>query len=211
MAEGMQSAILEKEKKRYRFLLSLYELVEENNGDWISRPDIIKRSGLDPRDAREAEDYLQGEGLLDVKTMGPDGSIELTHQGMVEVEQSIKNPDRSTSHFQYPAIHQVTQHFHSAVGAVQTGNQNIANVNQTVGANTSEIIDLLRQARESFHQLPPTERQEATELADLIEGEVVSESPSPTKLKSYGRSLLPLAEKVTTALVIEGIKLFLGL
>jgi hypothetical protein len=108
-------------------------------------------------------------------------------------------------------IQQVTQHFHSAVGAVQTGNGNTANVSQRIGQDIAELIALLQKIREAAKQLPPAEQQEAYELIDLTENEVKSGDGNSTKIKSYVRSLLPIMKDVASALIIDGIKASVGL
>lgn len=208
----LNSVILEKEKNRYKLLLSAYELYVETNHTWIQRGALRLRSGLDGKKVDDSMIYLEAEGLLEDKTSGgDDGFSEITHRGIIEIEESIKNPNKATPHFQIPVIQQVTQHFHSIVGAVQTGNHNVANVNQKIGADLAEFLQLLQQVKDAVRSLPKPQQQEAGELIQLIEEETKSENQSLTKIRSYVRSLLPFAKEVTKEVVIEGIKRFVGL
>lgn len=93
---GLRDAVFEKEKNRHRLLLTLYEMITERGDCQIPRAELVHRSGLDPVAARAAESYLEGEGLLEVKTFGPDGGIEITHQGIVEIEDRLKSSYTST-------------------------------------------------------------------------------------------------------------------
>ncbi|MEP7343218.1 MAG: hypothetical protein ABI977_36165 [Acidobacteriota bacterium] len=182
MPIDLKNVIIEKEKKRYKYLLTAYGLFIQNSETWMRRRELTSQSGVNPKDVDEILDYLSAEGLLFQKTIGgEDGFIEITHRGIVEIEQSIKNPGHSTDHFQAPVVQQVTQHFHSIVGAVQTGNNNTANVNQNIGQGMAELITVLQQVRESVKQLPPAEQTEAGELIDLIEVEAKSENKNLTK------------------------------
>lgn len=208
----LNSVILEKEKNRYKLLLSAYELYVETHHTWIQRGALKQRSGLDTKSVDDSMNYLEEEGLLKVRTLeGDDGFSEITHRGIIEIESTVKNPNKATPHFQVPVIQQVTQHFHSTVGAVQTGSHNVANVNQNIGADLSEFLQLLQQVKDAIKQLPDAQQAEAGELIQLIEEEAKSENTSQAKIRSYVRSLLPFAKEVTKEVVIEGIKSFVGL
>jgi hypothetical protein len=208
----LESVILEKEKKRYKLLLSAYELYIETGNTWVQRRQLVQRSGLADNEAADAMNYLEAKGLLEAKTMGAaDGFSEITHRGILEVEQSVKNPGKATSHFQVPVIQQVTQHFHSNVGAVQMGGNSIATVNQNAGIDLVEFLRLIQQVKEAVKTLPPAQQQEADGLIQLIEEEAKSENRNLLKIKSYARSLLPFTKEVVKEVVIEGIKRHVGL
>lgn len=212
MPIDFRSAIAEKEESRYKYLLTAYGFYAQTGNKWMSRRDVTRDSGINPQNVDDVLNYLASEGLLFQKTMGgEDGSLEIQHRGIVEIEQSIKNPNRATDHFQAPVVQQVTQHFHSTVGAVQTGNNNTANVNQNIGQEVADLLALLQQVRESVKKLPAVEQAEAGELIDLIELEAKSENKNPTKIKSFGRSLLPILNDVVSKVAVESFKTLIGL
>ena len=122
--------------------------------------------------------------------------VTLSHRAIIEVENSITNPAKSTEHF--PAT--IIQNFHAPIGSVQTGNQNIANVNQNIGQNFSEILDQLAILKNQFQNLPDDDREEAIEIIDAIEIEVQSEKPSKGKLKSFLLTTRDFAVKTGTEL-----------
>jgi hypothetical protein len=75
--------------------------------------------------------YLSEEGLLNIgqnqeQRMPPGPNLCLTHKGIVEVERSIDHPSEATEHFSASVI----QNFHGPVGAVQTGPQSEATIDQ---------------------------------------------------------------------------------
>jgi hypothetical protein len=88
---SLRSIILEKESNRTRFLLSLYRTATERGECAIPRSELVLQSGIDPAAARAAEDYLAGEGLIEIRTMGPDGIVEIKHRGVIEIEKRLKN------------------------------------------------------------------------------------------------------------------------
>src|SRR5712692_6647829 len=58
---------------------------------------------------------------------------------------------------------QVIQHFHGAVGSVQTGSQNLATVVQNISGNT-EVLELLNQLRQHLANETPEKERESIEL-----------------------------------------------
>ena len=96
------------------------------------------------------------------------------------------------------------------IGAVQSGQGNVANINQNIGSNAVEILQALQNARESFTLLSQHECQEATELIEVVEAEITTESRT-ARAKACGRALLPFLEKVGATLAVEGLKKWLGL
>jgi hypothetical protein len=105
--------------------------------------------------------------------------------------------------------------FNAPVGSVQTGNYNIANVNQNFGQNFSEILQQLAILRNKFQELPESEREEAIEVVDALEVEVKSENPSKGKIKSFLLATKDFAIKtgteVTSKILTELIKSQIGI
>ncbi len=90
--------------------------------------------------------------------------------------------------------------FHAPVGAVQPGNNNVANVNQNIGQNFSEILEQLAILKNQFQSLSSDEREEAIEVIDAIAVEVQSEKPSKGKIKSFLLTTKDFAVKTGTEL-----------
>lgn len=169
-------SILRKQRKRYELLLKIYELTD---GDETKILGLETGEELDPKEIQSIIDYLAGEGL--VKSLADEGALlSITHRGVVEVEQALLNPKEPTEHF--PA--QVIQHFHAAVGSVQTGNQNIANVTQNVSGD-ARLTELLQELRRQITDQSPDRQEEGIELLEGLETEVGSRSPSESRLKLY--------------------------
>ncbi len=92
--------ILEKQKKRYSLLLKIYELTEGDENK-IIQLDVPEELSTD--EVQSAVDYLEGEGL--VRSLADEGLLlEITHRGVVELEQSLLNPKESTEHFPQQVI-----------------------------------------------------------------------------------------------------------
>src|SRR5438045_3415970 len=98
MTEHLKAQLLQKERNRYAFLLAHYEIYSETGESWVRRPAVVERAGLSKPAADEAEEYLSGEGLIEIRTGSPEGLIELTHLGIVEIEETLRRPDSPTEH-----------------------------------------------------------------------------------------------------------------
>jgi formiminotetrahydrofolate cyclodeaminase len=152
--------------------------------------------------------YFNDEGFFSSATFS--GDVNLSHRAIVEIENSINNPQKPTEHFSSTVI----QNFRAPVGAVQTGNQTVANVNQNIGQSFSEILEQLANLKREFQSLPDGDREEAIEVVDALAIEVQSENPSKGKVKAFLSSVKDFAVKtgtdVTSKIVVELIKSQIG-
>ena len=107
---------------------------------------VATNAGFDEAEAFEILEYFRSENFFNDITVV--WEVSLSHRAIVEIENSVKNPQQSTEHFSSTVI----QNFNAPVGAVQTGNNNIANVNQNIGQNFSEILEQLALLKENFNR-----------------------------------------------------------
>ncbi len=136
--------VLERQEKRYRLLRHLYDATDGGLHASISLADLAAEAGLSDSEGDAALDYLAEEGLVEYEAFGP--MISITHRGVIEVEQSINQPEQSTEHF---PTH-ITQHFHASVGAVQNASQSTAHVSQNdLEKEMLQLTVALSQAMES--------------------------------------------------------------
>lgn len=131
--KNMTTDLAEKQRVRYQLLAKLYELSDGSRRNRVRVEDLMKESAIDRKDFYHVLQYLTDEGLASKSNL----VVSLTHEGIVEFEDSLRSPTESTTHFPAPVI----QHFHGPVGAVQTGAQSITNVTQKVLADTAESDD----------------------------------------------------------------------
>jgi hypothetical protein len=185
-------SVLEKQRKRYLLLLRIYELTD---GDERKILMLETPEGLDENEVMTIVDYLSGEGL--VQHLADEAPlIRISHQGVVEVEQSLLNPQGSTEHFAAPVI----QHYHGNVGSVQTGNAAVANVTQNIGDR--EISDLLKQLRQHLADEPEASR-EGNELVDGLQAEVKANSPNRSRVRLYLKGLETFVKDSGKNLLVE--------
>lgn len=203
--DDIKQILLEKQAKRYDLLQKLYRAVSGSQSKIIDFPSFAIEHGAGRQEADDILDYFLGERLVDL--VADEGAVTLSHRGIVEIEQSMTNPNVSTEHFST----QVIQHFHGSVGAVQNAAHSTANVNQNIGANVLEVISLLQDLRLKFQELPQEKRVEALELVDGLEAEAKAEGRSVARLKAMFSSLLPFVSDVGANVLAATIAQGLGL
>lgn len=187
-------SIVEKQGRRYALLVKIYELTD---GDESKIIHLEFPQGLDQRGAQAALDYLAGEGLISL--LADDAPLlQITHRGVVEVEESIASPTEPTEHF--PA--QVIQHFHGAVGSVQTGNQNMANVVQVPGGDP-EVAKLLKELRRHLADETPERERDSLELWEGLSSEVESPNRSKSRIRLYLEGLGSFVKDTGKDLLVE--------
>jgi hypothetical protein len=143
-------------RNRYLMLRKLYERSEGSERVNIKFFDLAKEEGLSEKDARDICDYLLSEGLIGDRRAG--GGVAISHKGIVEIEQSISNPEWPTEHF--PTT--IVQNFNAPIyGGIQTGGQhnvqnNTISIDPSFDAAMAKLTALLQGAA-----LPDLHKEEA--------------------------------------------------
>jgi hypothetical protein len=197
--------IQEKQRRRYQMLHKLWEAVggkEYAEADFFG---IAREMGLSEDEANEIYGYFTSEGLFGNR--GVDGGVSLSHRAIVEIEQSITQPNRGTEHFPSTVI----QNFNAPVGSVQTGSHSVAHVTQNFGSSASEVVNLIRELRQNLQALPPDERQEAIEVVDALEEEVQSPTPRKGRIKAFLGQLGTFTANTASSVLADTIAKSLGM
>jgi hypothetical protein len=84
----------ELENKRSDFLRKLYELSSRNEHKFFNMWEIGDQLGFDRDLTLSISQYLAGQGLLKFRAIG--GIISITHYGIRETEENLKNIEKST-------------------------------------------------------------------------------------------------------------------
>lgn len=101
---------------RVRFMHALYDGTEGNTSVAIDSSMLGAELDINEIEADTIVTYLQNEGLLRVVGVsGLSSAIMLTHQGVVEVEQSKEEPEGATEHF--PPLQQVINIYGDVAGS----------------------------------------------------------------------------------------------
>jgi DNA-binding PadR family transcriptional regulator len=187
--------VISEDKIRYTVLRKFYEKAGPSEHRSIPYRSLVAEEELNENKVLSVIRYLENEGLVKVNWNGGDAPIlNITYKGIKEVEQSIKQPDKPTEHFQPGVI----QNFYGFVGAVQTGNNNTANVTQNNSLDISEALKLIQEMRQHAISLPQEIKEEAIEQLEDIEAEIQLPNPKPSRIKATMQALLNLASSTAT-------------
>jgi hypothetical protein len=175
-----------RQRARYAVLREIYNRSGVDRAAYFSAQQISDAIPLGIQEVEAALDYLAGEGLIQDFSTGAE-AVAITHEGIVEFEKSLQAPQEPTEHFPTTVI----QHFHGAVGVVQTGNHNTANVIQRISATDAELARILTAIESTSRHQPEEKRVEIdAHLADIRE-EMAKPGPErkPLRLKAYALAL----------------------
>src|ERR1044071_675704 len=136
---GAMVDISELEKRRFKFLKGVYDASEGVAGRTLNAAALQEALGFDGAEAWKIMLYLTKQGLTKVGN----GWVEITHQGMLEVEAAHRRPDQPTEHFESEAFRSVVN-VYGPVGALMTGAGATASVVQNLsGTDRAEILKAL--------------------------------------------------------------------
>lgn len=197
----MRDTVSEKDRVRCQLLRAVYEATNGDRYADVDIEDFIASQRLPREAAEEALFYLTDKGLLEMRSVG---SVNLTHRGIVELEDSIRQPRRPTQHLT-PAV--IQQHFHAPVGAVQNAANSAAHVAQNVGVDASALLSLIAQLRVALPALPAGQRREAGDLVDGLEAEAKT-SGNASRMRAFAGAL---AKSAGATAVQESVKKLIAL
>jgi hypothetical protein len=186
-----------KEKLRYGILKQFYEIT---NGRTDFELDLSKyfrekirsnEEAIEAHNLRGVIDYLSEKGLINDTGGGEEFKYSITLEGVIEMENSIKNPEKATEHFSPPVIQQI---FNAPVGTVQAGNNNNAYVNQVNNIGT-EIQDAIQELKSLIGSLPENRQNDVSEVIEDLQAEIANPT-KPSRLKSSLIALWQLGRDV---------------
>ena len=96
MNENKES-VLEKQKRRYQFLLELWKVVKGSSDEQANLYVVAGSLGFSLEETWELHSYFSEKGFFAMDTSAMD--ITLSHRAIVEIENSLTNPQQSTEHF----------------------------------------------------------------------------------------------------------------
>lgn len=194
----------DKKKDRFLFLQKLYDTTDGNSAYRIDMWELGAELGFDRGKIHNIVDYLTDEGLIEPKALG--GVIAITHEGIIEIEDSQSNPDSPTRHF-------------LPINVIHIGNMNNSAIQQGTSYSTQAInfstekTDNLKKLVNEIDNI-----KEQINLDRLLFEELVSEidtlkiqikSPKPKSiivtesLKTIRSLLEGVAGNAATPLIIE--------
>lgn len=204
MTNGLK-IVQEKQRRRYLMLHKLWEAVDGREHKTVDFMEVATQAGFSEEEAKEIYNYFTDEGFFANRRVV--WGVSLSHKAIIEIEQSITNPNRDTEHFPSTVI----QNFNGPVGSVQTGSHSVAYVTQNFGASASDVMNLIRELRQNLQTLPPDQRQEAIEVVDALEEEVQSPAPRKGRIKAFLGQLGTFTANTASSVIASAIAKSLGM
>jgi hypothetical protein len=193
----MLEDINEKKHNRYKFLKLLYKLSDGNKYYNISFSKLGEKLRFSEEESDAISEYLNDEGLVEI-SIG--GQINITHSGIIEVEQSISQPGKPTKHFppiiNYIAIDKMIN------SQIQQGTNN-SKQQQISSDNFSEITQILNSIQKNIKNLTLDQEAQDELLSEVSTINVQIKSPKP-KIKIIEiclQTIRTILEKVAISII----------
>jgi len=190
------------QKKRFQFLEKLYLDTDGDENEVRVDSKLGEELGFSQSETNRIYDYLMGEGLIAMYALG--GKICITHQGIIEVELALSDPDKPTKYFPPINIINIGRMVDSQIQ--QGTNQS----NQSFSYSSNDF-DLLK-------ELIPLLKSKLTELeSDLeireeiesdistIESQIKSPHPKSMIIKECLISIRTILERVASSVITSGL------
>jgi hypothetical protein len=203
--KDMDNKIRETQRRRFQFLLKLYELSNVDELFSIDAFELGGQLGFPKNEISRIDDYLRGENLI---TGIASTLIAITHQGIVEIERALTKPDEPTTYFPPVNIIQVAQMIDSQIQQGTSQSSQVLNYSSNdIEAITKFIADLKGQLPEL--KLDADTQAEVEADVETIETQVKSPRPKHVIIRegllSLRRILEGAAGSVIAALLVQQI------
>lgn len=177
----MDEALQKKQQLRLAFLKKIYEMAKGDTDSLVNGGEVAHQIGLkngEEDQARAAANYLEGEGLIHVERVmgGFPGYVRLTHGGLREIEDAIRQPDSPTQHFMPINVLNVGQMIGSTI------QQGTIESSQTLNIGSEGIEKLrtfIKQLSLSLDELPLKKDVRGELNAEVLTVEAQLTSPKP--------------------------------
>lgn len=190
----------EKRKLRFQFMKALYDATDGSRTVIVNMFELGAALGWDRDRVSNVVEYLEGEGLLEHRTLG--GGISIAHSGVLEVERAVTEPTLPTEHFPPLSVIYVGTMIGSQISQGSPGSSQTLEVSR--GASLDEVAALLRELKEIVLPAADFSEQDRSEFeAELgtVEQQIRSSRPKRTFIRA---SLTRLAEMLGHANAAAG-------
>ncbi len=201
----MDNKIRETQRRRFQFLLKLFELSEGNELFDIDAFELGDQLGFQKDETNRIDDYLRGENLIQGVAST---RIAITHYGIVEIERALTKPNEPTTYF--PPVNII--HVEQMIGSqIQQGTNRSS---QVLNYSSNDIEAITKFINDLKGQLPELKLDAETQTeveADVETIEAQIKSPRPKHiiireaLLSLRRILEGAAGSVIATLLVQQI------
>jgi hypothetical protein len=196
----MNIPIEEKKKLRFLFLENIYNQKTSDCLQMFETEKTAKVLGIDLDLAGMIVEYLDNEGLL--KSHGQGDQISITHDGIVEVEQALSEPEKPTQHF--PAINYTinveTMTNSQIMQGSPAGSQNLT-LTEEQSETLNEFVKLFNENLEDIPFESAEDKKEAIAEVATISAQLASSKPKAEYLKQATSTLIHIISKIPEEMV----------
>jgi len=196
--------LAQKQLARAQIINSVYDAVDGSEILLVQVQPIVEALGLSADYAADTLRYLEGEGLLEgfwsLGTPLPQ-AVQLTHRGVVEVEEARTQPALPTQHFPAYNTFNVVNIGGDMVGsAIQQGSPGAQQNVNTAGVDAIRELTVFLRDRLDELNLSPEERDEVTAGIEALEGQLRLPTPKRSILTACVGELRAVLSGVTTSI-----------
>ena len=194
----MDKTLIDLKRNRFQFLKKLYEITEGNALCSVNMWELGNELEFIRQTTEQIVQFLVGENLVKYFTLG--GNIAITHQGIVQVEKALSEPDKPTLYF--PPINIIN--VQNMVGSqIQQGT---SESNQTYSSSTSDYKDVFGfimelEGKLDELQLDSSDAQEISADVSTIESQIKSSRPKNLIIKESLKSIRNILEGTTGSVI----------
>ena len=193
----MDQRIIEIQERRFQFLHRLYNISEGNELFSIDAFELGEQLGYPHDETDRIDNYLRGEYLVE----GVAGTrIAITHQGIVEVEKALSQPDNPTMYF--PPANYI--HIEHMIGSqIQQGTNQSSLVLGYSGTDFEAMLKLVVDLRNQLPELKLNVETQAEVESELttIEAQIKSPRPKSKIINECLKSLQTILEGVVGSVI----------
>jgi hypothetical protein len=202
----MDNKIRETQRRRFQFLLKLFELSNGNELFDINAFELGDQLGFPQDETNRIFDYLLGENLIQHVAST---HIAITHYGIKEIEIALTKPDEPTTYF--PPVNIV--HVEKMIGSqIQQGTTQSTQVSSYSFTDLDDVRKFIYELKGQLNslQLDKTNLAQAKSDIKTIENQVKSPRPKSIVLLECLKSLRTILEGTVGSLIAAGLLQQLG-
>jgi hypothetical protein len=195
--------IEQKDARRFQILEKAYALMEKNSDSLFNQEDIQQALGLSADELNPVMEYLTNEGLFKEIAFG--GVYEITHRGIKEYEQAIRQPTERTEHFPaFTEIHNIINIERMEQSQIQQGTVNSSQEQVITDDKRQRLHATIAESRPLIADFgDPGSREEMMANVDTAAAQLRRNAPSTPIVRESFRSLRTVAEQVGASLIAE--------
>ena len=192
--------------KRFQFLKKVWEISDGDECKFIRTREFVKDLEFSSQELITIIQYLKGEGLLETtKEIQEIPDVNITHQGIIEMEKAFSEPEEETKYF--PPIVNITNIGSMMNSNVQQGTiDSRLRVNYKI-SNIGQIDDFIKILRDKLPQLEVSEEDKLEIESDVktIESQLASSRPKTSFIIESLNSIKHILENAASSLIADSL------